>query len=459
MSEPITVHTSGAAARKESLASPRFAVVDGDPQADVATSTNPRGPRESITVVGIGEDGFDELGHKAQTALLRADVVIGSWRQLNHLPDTVRGERRPWPEPRIPALEGLFKSLTGLHVVVLSAGDPMFHGIGSTLTEVLGPDRITVIPAPSSVSLACARLGWPLERTPVASLTNRSLETLIPLIDSGVRFLVMGRDEFSATDIAGLLCEMGYDHHDLTVLSDLGSPDEEITAGTAAQPPRPVSTLNVIAVSPPISGQTHRRSLLPGLGEESYEHDGQLLDADIRALTVSALRPVPGQLLWDISGGTGSVAIEWLRAVGLASGGFTRTRAHAICFCPDPDSSARIKRNATRLGVPWLEVMGAAPRALKGARYAGGPNAVAPDAIYVGGGLGDELVVITAWSMLRPGGHMVINARTEEEAAELSTYQQRYGGTLRRVGISIDGTETEDITQWRAIKPLVPTGV
>lgn len=324
---------------------------------------------------------------------------------------------------------------------------------------MLGPDRITVIPAPSSVSLACARLGWPLERTPVASLTNRSLETLIPLIDSGVRFLVMGRDEFSATDIAGLLCEMGYDHHDLTVLSDLGSPDEEITAGTAAQPPRPVSTLNVIAVSPPIGGQTHRRSLLPGLGEESYEHDGQLLDADIRALTVSALRPVPGQLLWDISGGTGSVAIEWLRAVGLASGGFTRTRAHAICFCPDPDSSARIKRNATRLGVPWLEVMGAAPRALKDARYASGPNAVAPDAIYVGGGLGDELVVITAWSMLRPGGHMVINARTEEEAAELSTYQQRYGGTLRRVGISIDGTETEDITQWRAIKPLVPTGV
>src|SRR5699024_1995169 len=136
-----------------------------------------------------------------------------------------------------------------------------------------------------------------------------------------------------------------------------------------------------------------------------------------------------------------------------------RTRAHAICFCPDPDSSARIKRNATRLGVPWLEVMGAAPRALTGVRYAGGPDAVAADGVYVGGGLGGELVVIAAWTRLRPGVYMVINARTEEEAAELSTYQQRYGGTLRRVGISIDGTETEDITQWRAIKPLVPTGV
>ncbi len=457
MNEPMTVTTSGAAARKDSTMSPRFAIVDGDPQSQIATSTNPREPHESITVVGIGEDGFDELGYKAQTVLRRADVIIGSWRQLNHLPDAIHGERRPWPEPRLPSLEGLFKELSGLHVVVLSAGDPMFHGMGSTLTEVLGLDRITVIPAPSSVSLACARLGWRLERTPVASLVTRSVETLIPLIDSGVRFLVMGRDEFSAQDIATLLREMGYEHHELTVLSDLGSPDEELTTGTPTQPPRPVSTLNVIAVSPPLGGQVRRRSLLPGLEEDCFEHDGQLLDPDVRALTVSALRPTPGELLWDISAGTGSVAIEWLRAVGLASGGFTRTRAHAICFGTDPESSARIKRNASRLGVPWLEVMGAAPKALKDARYASGPHAVAPDAIYIGGGLGDELVVLTAWSLLRPGGRLVANARTGQETEQLKDYQQQYGGTLRRIDITAQ-TSTS-VTQWRATKPLVPTGI
>lgn len=460
MNEPMIISNSGtAAARIDDTRSHRFEVVGGDPQAHIATSTNPREPREAITVVGIGEAGFDELGHVAQTVLRRADVIIGSWRQLNLLPDAVHGERRPWPSPRMPALEGLFKELSGLHVAVLSSGDPMFHGIGSILKEVLVNQEIKVIPSPSSVSLACAQLGWPLEKTPVASLVNRSVETLIPLIDSGVRFLVMGRDEHSAPDIASLLCEMGHDQMELKVLSDLGSPDEEITTGTAVRPPRPVSTLNVIAVSPPLGVPMTRRSLLPGLAEESYEHQGQLLDPDVRALTVSALRPLPGELLWDISGGTGSVAIEWLRSVGLASGGFTRTRAEAICFGADPEGAARIKRNASRLGVPWLKVMGAAPRALKDARYGKGPTAVAPDAIYIGGGLGEEMVVETAWSMLRPGGRMVANARTEAEVQRLETFQQHYGGTVRRIEITTDTTPTAVVTQWRVSKPLTPTGV
>lgn len=459
MNESMIVSNSGAAAaKKDATRTHRFAVVGGDEHAHIATSTNPREPKDSITVVGIGADGFDELGYKAQTVLRRADVVIGSWRQLNLLPDTVHGERRPWPSPMLPALEGLFKELTGMHVAVLASGDPMFHGVGATLKRVLGEERIHVIPAPSSVSLACARLGWALDKTPVASLVNRPVETLIPLIDSGVRFLVMGRDEFSAPDIAALLNSMGHRDVELTVLSDLGSVDEEISHGTAQQPPRPVSALNVIAVSPPPGGAMKKRSLLPGLGEDTYEGDTDSLDPDLRALTVSALAPVPGELLWDIGSGDGSIAIEWLRAIALASGGLTRTRAQAICFEAVPERVVKINRNANKLGVPWLKIMGAAPKALKDARYAKGPTAVAPDAIYLSGGLDQEMVVETAWSMLRPGGRMVVNARDTSEDERLGVLQQQYGGTLRRIEIT-GASDAVAVTQWRATKPLVPTGV
>lgn len=450
-----------------SAPSHRFEVVGEHSTPDPAQATAPKAPAESITVVGIGADGFEELGHGAQAAVHRAEVVIGSWRQLNLLPETIRAERRPWPSPMLPAVEPMFREFSGMHVVVLASGDPMFHGVGSTLSRILGHDRIRVIPAPSSASLACARLGWPLDRTPVASLVTRATETLIPLIDSGVRFLVLGRDEYSAGDIARLLSERDLGEVQLTVLSDLGSQDEEIATGTAAQPPRPVSSLNVIAVEPAPGVARHTRSLLPGLPDESFEHDGQLTKSDVRALTVSALRPVPGELLWDIGGGSGSVAIEWLRSVGLAGGGGTRARAEAVCFEADPERAARISRNAVTLGVPWLQVMGAAPGALRQARYPQGRTADAPDAIFIGGGLTTDTLPETAWELLRPGGRIVANAVTVESEQKLIELRRTYGGSLRRIQIAtehaVGGFTTFrpalPITQWRATKALTPEGV
>ncbi|MDO4685616.1 MAG: precorrin-6y C5,15-methyltransferase (decarboxylating) subunit CbiE, partial [Corynebacterium sp.] len=277
----------------------------------LAANRHPTDADPPIEVVGIGADGFTSLNEAAQNAILHADVVIGSWRQLNLLPEGCRAERRPWPSPLIPSIVPMFNELAGCHVVVLASGDPMFHGIGTTLIRILGKHRVHVYSAPSSVSLACARIGWAVDRTPVVSLMTHPVASVIPLVDSGQPFMVLCKDETSVGEIAALLVALNHEAAKLTVLSDLGSADEHQTSGTAALPPKPVSSLNILAVQP--NGPKH--SCVPGLPDSEYESDGQLTKQDIRALTVSALAPCPGETLWDIGGGSGSIAIEALRAV------------------------------------------------------------------------------------------------------------------------------------------------
>ena len=78
-------------------------------------------------------------------------------------PGTPRPSRGPGRRRCCPRCPGCSRSCAGRRVCVLASGDPMFHGIGATLARVLGPERLRVLPHPSSVSLACARLGWPLD--------------------------------------------------------------------------------------------------------------------------------------------------------------------------------------------------------------------------------------------------------------------------------------------------------
>lgn len=405
----------------------------------LAANRHPTDADPPIEVVGIGADGFTSLNEAAQNAILHADVVIGSWRQLNLLPEGCRAERRPWPSPLIPSIVPMFNELAGCHVVVLASGDPMFHGIGTTLIRILGKHRVHVYSAPSSVSLACARIGWAVDRTPVVSLMTQPVASVIPLVDSGQPFMVLCKDETSVGEIAALLVALNHEAAKLTVLSDLGSADEHQTSGTAALPPKPVSSLNILAVQP--NGPKH--SCVPGLPDSEYESDGQLTKQDIRALTVSALAPCPGETLWDIGGGSGSIAIEALRAVP----GLT-----AYCFEINEERRTRITRNAHALGVPSLNVHGAAPKALI--------DAPEPNVIFIGGGITASAVFETAWAALPLGGRLVANAVTVESEQKLWQLRQRYGGTIVRMAISHEyqvGSFTTmkpalPVVQWRVIK-------
>ncbi|WJZ02626.1 bifunctional cobalt-precorrin-7 (C(5))-methyltransferase/cobalt-precorrin-6B (C(15))-methyltransferase [Corynebacterium freiburgense] len=405
----------------------------------LAAKRHPTDADPPIEVVGIGADGFSSLNEAAQFAILHADIVIGSWRQLNLLPEGCRAERRPWPSPLLPSIEPLFQEFIGKHIVVLASGDPMFHGIGTTLIRIFGVHRVHIHSAPSSISLACARLGWPVDATPVVSLMSKPVASMIPIVDSGQPFMVLCRDETSVGEIASLLVSLGHEAAKLIVLSDLGSADEQQLSGTAILPPKPVSSLNILAIIP--NGPTH--SCVPGLPDSEYETDGQLTKQDIRALTISALAPKDGETLWDIGGGTGSIAIEAMRAVPSLS---------AYCFEINEERRTRIARNAVALGVPTLQVLGSAPKALL--------DAPTPDVIFIGGGITSASVFETAWAALPLGGRLVANAVTIESEQKLWQLRKQYGGTMIRMEISHEhpvGAFTTmkpalPVVQWRVLK-------
>jgi precorrin-6Y C5,15-methyltransferase (decarboxylating) len=369
-------------------------------------------------------------------------VLLGSARQLDLVP-YAGGERIAWPSPLLPALPGLLERHRGAAVCLLASGDPMFFGIGATLARLLDPGRLRVLPHPSSASLACARLGWPLDRVEVISLVGRPIEQLHRVIQPDRRVLVLSADGLTPAAVAALLTDRGYGHSELTVLEWLGGPDERRLTGTAAGwSDRSAAPLNVVAVRCRADLEAPLLPAVAGLPDEAYEHDGQLTKREVRATTLARLAPVPGQLLWDVGAGAGSVAIEWMRA--------DRT-CQAIAVERDPRRVARIARNANALGVPDLRlVTGAVPDALA--------DLDPPDAVFVGGGLTAPGVLDQCWEALRPGGRLVANAVTVESERVAADGYARYGGELTRIAVSRAGP-LGDYTGWRAAAPVTQWAV
>ncbi|OIS01482.1 precorrin-6Y methyltransferase [Corynebacterium diphtheriae] len=397
----------------------------------------------SITVVGIGAGGVEELGAQARTALRQATIIIGSKRQLGLLPEDFQGDRIAWPSPLVPAIPALFAEFIDKEVVVLGSGDPMFHGIGSTLHRLLPNHSMTVIPQPSSASLACARLGWALDATSVYSLVTHPIAHLTLAIEQGDRFLVLGRNHESPHEICEHLISLGQSTAEVIVLSDIGSVSETITSGAATDYPSNDSALNVIAIRPLAA----TRSRVPGLPDSEYVTDGQLTKQHVRALTISALAPKPHETLWDIGGGSGSIAIEWLRST---------PQTTAVCFEISEERRERILSNAINLGVSdRIAVQQGAPRAFDDV-----PDN--PDVIFIGGGLTAPGVFEAAWKRLPVGGRLVANAVTVESEQMLWALRKQFGGTISSFAISHEHTVGSFITmkpalpvhQWTVVKAL-----
>jgi precorrin-6B C5,15-methyltransferase / cobalt-precorrin-6B C5,C15-methyltransferase len=406
-------------------------VLPPNSSAQSLTSHDATGPR--VTAVGIGADGWPGLSPRSQAVIESAGVIVGGPRQLSLLPDTVSGERVPLPSPLHPGLSELVERHSSATLVVLASGDPMFYGIGATLVRLLGAPRVRVLPHPSSVSLAAARLGWPLGDTDIVSLVGRPLELLHPLLQPGRRVLALVAAPTSAAEVRGLLDARGYGGSPLMLLADLGGPDEIVAPADGASHSR----LAILAIDcrPDLSAAPLPR--VPGLPDDAYEHDGQITKREIRALALAALAPVPGQLLWDVGAGSGSVGIEWMRV---------HPASRAIAIEPRAGRAERIVRNAASLGVPGLRVVaGAAPEAL-----AGLPR---PDAVFVGGGVTADGVLDACWAALPAGGRLVANAVTIEGQSVLQEWHRR-GGTLTRISVERPGA-LGSFTAWRPALPVV----
>ena len=383
-----------------------------------------------LSLIGIGADGPDGLGGPARAALAQALLLAGGARHLALLPEDGRPRLR-WRSPLADSLDELL-AWRGRPVAVLATGDPLWHGIGSLLLRRLPPDELRVLPHVSSLQLACARLGWALEGVTTLSLHGRPLDRLRRQLLPG-RLLLLTADGAAPAAIGAILVEAGFGASTAWVLEELAGPAERVHRLPAADLiGRRFADLNLVALE--LRGRG--LPLGPGLPDMAFAHDGQLTKAEIRAVTLMALAPLPGGLLWDVGAGSGSVAIEWLRA---------GPGMRAVAIERDPARAARIAHNARGLGVPELLVrQGEAPAALDGLEP--------PAAIFVGGGAAAPGLLDACWAKLRPDGRLVANCVTVAGEAALLAFHARHGGRLLRLALS----RAEPIGGRLAWRPAMP---
>lgn len=390
-----------------------------------------------LTLVGIGEDGLDGLGVQARAALGAAKVIFGGERHLAMLPADFPAERRPWPTPFAAAFDQVLK-LQGSPVCILASGDPMFFGMGASLSRQLSPTEMHVLPAPSSFSLAAARMGWALQDAVPLTIHGRPIEGLNSHLHDGARLLILSHDGTSPAAIAALLTARGFGSSTVTALEHMGGQKERRVDGTAvAWQSQQIAALNLVAVACRADAHATPLSTLAGLPDEAYQTDGQLTKRDVRAVTLARLGPCPGELLWDVGAGSGSIGIEWMRA---------HPSCRAIAIEADAGRQAIIRANSLALGVPGLTlVAGAAPSALAGLET--------PDAIFIGGGVTEPGLLDLCWAALKPGGRLVANAVTVQSEMLLVAWQEKIGGDLTRISVS-HAKPLGDFDAWRAALPV-----
>jgi precorrin-6Y C5,15-methyltransferase (decarboxylating) len=389
-----------------------------------------------LTVVGIGEDGIDGLKASARSALDKAEVLVGGARHLA----MVEGDGRPrieWGNPLAATIDEICQR-RGQLVVVLATGDPMWYGIGATLARNIAASEMRIIPAPSAFSLAASRLGWALAEAECLTVHGRAVERLRYFLAPDARLIILSNDGDTPGIIADILVETGLGESQVNVLTHMSGPDEGLITKTAKDwNDEMVADLNTVAVHCVADPDYIPRSPAAGLHDEAFIHDGQLTKREIRSATIASLVPMPGQLLWDVGAGCGSVAIEWMRA---------SPRAGAIAIEQDPVRGATIRDNALALGVPDLELIeGAAPDALTGL--------VAPDAIFIGGGLSADGLIDLCWQALKPEGRLVANSVTFEGEKILMEWVAKTGGQLVRYEIS-RAESLGKFTGWQPMKPV-----
>jgi precorrin-6Y C5,15-methyltransferase (decarboxylating) len=405
-------------------------------------SPQPAALHRWLSIVGIGEDGIEGLSTAGRELILSAAVVFGGARHLTLAAPLIRGIPRPWPVPFDPTVAEVLAH-RGHAVCVLASGDPFCHGIGSLLSRHVSCEETLAVPAPSAFSLAASRLLWPLPQTVLLSACGRSLDFIRPHLHPGARILMLTEGHDAPAKLARLLCRIGFGPSRITVLESLAGPRERVRSSPASSfGLETIDPLNTVAIEVAAEGGARILPRAAGMADELFEHDGQITKREIRALTLSALAPRRGELLWDVGAGSGSVAIEWLLAdVSLS----------AIAIERRSDRIARIARNAAAFGVPHLTLIeGSAPGALEGL--------ASPDAVFIGGGATTPGVIEAAQAALRPEGRLVVNAVALETERVLLKYQSQWGGTLMRIAISRAGPiggEDARMTGWRSAMPVM----
>ncbi len=413
-----------------------------------------------LSVIGIGEDDLSGLSAIARSLIDQAEVICGGDRHLAMLAmlqDRDLSSQQDqqlcltWQSPIDKSIEQIL-NYRGKRVCVLASGDPLWFGIGTTLLKKIAIDEMTILPSPSTFSWICARLGWSLNEVETLSLCGRHAALLQTYIYPNAKLLILSANHETPQIVAKILCDRHFSASKITVLEHLNGLKERMITTTAMelQNHAEFADLNAIAVecvasfeaSTETTGASKVLSRMAGLPDSAYHHDGQLTKREVRAVTLSALAPNPGELLWDVGAGCGSIAIEWMRS---------HPRCQAIAI--EKSRTHFITENAIALGTPNLKIIaGHAPDALQGL-----PS---PDAIFIGGGATAAGLMDICWQNLRSQGRIVANVVTLEGEQQLWQWQQKYGGTLTQIAISraeaigsfLGWKPMRPVTQWQVIK-------
>lgn len=381
-----------------------------------------------LTLIGLGEDGPAGLSAASREALGRAKVIFGGPRHLALVDAGERGRSWPVPFDVAPVL-----ALRGQAVVVLASGDPFWFGAGGSLMPHLAAAEWVSHPAPSTFQLAANRLGWRLEDCVCLGLHAAPLARLRPVLGRGVRAICTLRDGAAVGELAVWLAANGQAAARLVVLERLGGPWEKVTAGVPTDVSAPVAVA-IEATDPGLPGAS-------GLPDALFAHDGQITKRPVRALTLSALGPRRGEVLWDIGAGSGSIGIEWLLAGG----------AGVAALEADPVRAARARGNVEAFGLAHRHrvIAARAPEGLEGLPV--------PDAVFVGGGASEALLA-RLWEMMPAGCRLVLNAVTIETEALVLDWSARHGGDLLKIELS-EPAAVGRKRGWRAALPILQWSV
>jgi precorrin-6Y C5,15-methyltransferase (decarboxylating) len=387
-----------------------------------------------LSIIGIGEDATESLSPAARTLIAQAALVVGGRRHLDLVAGIPTGETLVWPSPPQAAFPAIL-ARRGTPVAVVASGDPFFYGIGSLLAQHVSPDDYICLPAPSAFGLAASRLGWAVQDCALVTLHGRTLERIIPYLQPHARILTLTGDQTTPGKLANLLIRHGLGDTTMTICESLGGPRERLTRTMAAEfNLGPIDPLNLVALELTAAPGARIIPLTPGLPDDWFDHDGQLTKQDIRAMTLAALAPRRGELLWDIGAGAGSIGIEWM---------LTDPANRAIAIERDPRRVVRIARNAADLGAAGLTIIeGAAPAALG--------KLPRPDAVFIGGGVSAS--IDAAWDALPANGRLVANGVTIETQADLIRCYKARGGTLKTIQVA----QADPIGGFNSMRPAMP---
>ena len=363
--------------------------------------------KRAVTLVGIGDDGCAGLSSRAANAVALAQVLVGGERHLAFFPQ-FSGERIV-VKSGLGAIMDRIASLGQEHTVcVLASGDPMFFGLGGLVMARIGAEHVDVIPHPSSMQLAFARIGVKWDDATCISVHGKSVQGFVTRLKRAHKVAVLTDPDNSPAQLATRMLECGEEDWDAWVCENLAGVDERVRkfALRDLAQATDIAPLNVLILArsdlawrPPPA--------IPFLHEDAFAKrmpkKGLITKREVRLLSLAALEIREDSILWDIGAGSGSVAIE---AAMLAPLG----RVFAVEI--DPEGVEICRENVSMHGVDNVQVIaGRAPEALAGLEN--------PDAVFIGGSKGSmEEIIAAALDRLAPGGRLVVNAITLDNVAE-----------------------------------------